>query len=297
MFKVDYHADDYGASPHNARRLLELANTGKLQSMSFLPNMGCYEECRDYLHKKWDSLEHKPLISIHINLIDGYSLSGCKNPILVNEDGIIDCKWENLFRYSFTPGKERTALKKDIRKEIKEQIKRVYKDLPEGCALRVDSHLHTHMIPIVFDSMIGALKDLSLLEKTEYIRISDEPIWPFLTTPGVAFTYPAVNIIKNRILHLLGERARWRVKRLGIEGGMLMGLYMSGCMDKKRLDLVMPKMRKFAQRKDRYLEIMTHPGIVLRSEDRPEYCKSDLLAFFSENRNIEYDMILNREDL
>ncbi len=293
-YHIDYHGDDYATSMYNSRRMLELCDSGNLNSMSIIPNMRYYRECMDYLHKKWDTLKHRPLLSIHLNLIDGYALSDHHNPVLCKEGGIIDCSWEKLFLYSYLPGKEHDRLKKDLRSEIRAQIKRVYEDLPEGAALRVDSHLHTHMIPIVFDAMMGALKDLKLLDKTEYIRVSDEPLMPFLTTRGVLFTFPAVNIIKNRILHFLSGRVKRRLAGLNMDQGMLWGLCMSGRMDKERMDLVAPKILEIAKKEDRYLEVLCHPGIVLRQESVEEYGKSDMAAFFSKNRNVEYDAVMHR---
>ena len=293
-YTVDYHGDDYATSMYNSRRMLKLADTGKLNSMSILPNMRYYRECMEYLNRKWDTLENRPLLSIHLNLIDGYALSDHHNPVFCNEDGIIDCTWEKLFLYSYLPGQKRRTLKKDLRSEIREQIKRVYEDLPEGTALRLDSHLHTHMIPIVFDAMIGALRDLKLLEQTEYIRVSDEPLLPFLTTRGVVLTFPVVNIIKNRILHLLSGRVKRRLKKFGLDAGMLWGLCMSGRMDKDRIDKVADKVLDIAKKEDRYIEVLCHPGIVLRQESVEEYGKSDMDAFFSKNRNVEYDAVMER---
>ncbi|MCR4788262.1 MAG: ChbG/HpnK family deacetylase [Lachnospiraceae bacterium] len=294
MYRLDYHGDDYATSMYNSRRMLELADSGKLNSMSILPNMSCYKESMKYLNDKWDTLKNKPMLSVHLNLIDGYPLSDHNNPILCDEAGVINCSWERLFLYSYLPGKKHRQLKKDIRDEFRKQIKRVYDDLPEGASLRVDSHLHTHMIPIVFDAMIGALKDLKLLDKTEYIRVSDEPLTPFLNTKGVTFTYPLINIVKNRILHFLSGRVNYRLEKLGFEPGMLMGLCLSGKMDKERVDLAGPKIIEIAKKKDKYLEVLCHPGIVLWQERSEEYGPSDMNAFFSKNRNVEYDAVMKR---
>lgn len=292
MFQIDYHGDDYAASPNNSKRMLALADTGKLQSMSILPNMSYYGECMDYLNKNWSSLKNKPLISIHLNLIDGFSLSGCHNPLLSNEEGILCASWETLFFHSFMPGQKK--LLNDIKEELKAQILRVTKDLPDGVALRIDSHLHTHMIPIVFDAMIMAVKELGLLKKLEYVRISDEPLLPFLTTKKVSFTIPPINIVKNRLLHFLSYRAYGILKTLGIGTGMLWGLCMSGRMDKERIDLCSEKIIKIAKNKDLYLEVLCHPGIVLKEESVKEYGSADMIPFFSKDRDVEYDGVINR---
>lgn len=294
MNPVDYHGDDYAISINNSTRMLELAESGKLNSMSILPNMGGYRECIDLLNSRWDTMAHKPLLSIHLNLIDGFSLSGCTNPMLCNDRGIIDCSWGKLFIHSYLPGKARKLLKEDIRSELRAQIDRVYKDLPAGMPLRLDSHVHTHMIPLVFDAMTDALKDLGLLDRVEFIRVADEPLLPFLTTPGVTFTFPPVNLLKNRILHLLAHRVNRKLKSIGIRSSMLWGLCMSGRMDKRRIDRIADKMIRYSHKWNKNLEIYCHPGIVLDTEMSEEYGRCDVRPFVSANRDIEYEAVMNR---
>lgn len=296
MYAIDYHADDYGISPNNSNRLIELTKSGKLNSFSIIANMGCYEECMAMLKDNWSSFDIKPQISVHINLIDGYRLSSKK------DDEIIRGSWGKLFLHSYLPTPGKSILKKQLTAEIKAQISRVYQDtrlLTDNAGtpvtLRLDSHVHTHMIPIVFDSMIDAIKELNLLEEVDYIRNSKEPLCMFLTTSGVRGTCPSVNAIKNILLNMLSHRVSKRCSSYNINTGMMWGLMMSGKMDHERVTILLPKMKKKASKKNLFLEILCHPGIVLESEMRPEYGPDDLIAFPSENRNIEYNMIAQRE--
>jgi len=294
MYSVDFHADDYAISLNNSKRMLELLHTGKLDSFSIIANMSCYRECIDLLKKEWNKLERKPLVAVHINLIDGLWLSS-------SEDEIIHNSWGKLFLCSFLGQGGRKQLKQQLTAEIKAQISRVYEDTRDlldnegnSVGLRLDSHVHTHMIPIVFDSMIEALKQLNLLDKVSYIRNSCEPVKMFYKTPGVKGTFPFINAVKNIILNILGRRVKRRLSTLNISTGMLWGLMMSGKMDHERVSLLLPQMTAYAADKDLYLEILCHPGIVLPEEKLKEYGPDDLEAFFSPNREIEYIMILNR---
>ena len=73
---TDYHADDYGLSMNNAIRMMQLLEAAKLDSISIIPNMSAFENTMEYLDLKWSTLEKKPLISVHLNIADGFSLSG-----------------------------------------------------------------------------------------------------------------------------------------------------------------------------------------------------------------------------
>lgn len=295
MYSIDYHADDYGISLNNSKRMIELTESGKLDSFSIIANMGDYDNCMALLKSKWSTFKKKPKISVHINLIDGYRLSSHKN------DEIIRGSWGKLFLHSYIPTPNRIILKKQLTAEIKAQINRVYQDTRcltdcngHPVTLRLDSHVHTHMIPIVFDSMISALSELELLDKVEYIRNSKEPLGMFLTTSGVRGTCPTVNAIKNILLNILSHRVDRLCTKHNISTGMMWGLMMSGRMDHERVSILLPKMKDYASKHNHYLEILCHPGIVLESEMRPEYGPDDIIAFPSPNRDIEYNMIAKR---
>lgn len=287
MYFVDYHSDDYASSLNASKRILELVREGRLNSISILPNMSCYEECMEYLKKNWDSLPNKPYISIHVNLVDGMSLSGKYRA----------SSWGKLFLRSYIPGIRHAVLKNKLTDEIKAQIKRVYEDLPEGAGLRLDSHVHTHMIPIVFDAMLKAVEELGLFKKLEFVRVSKEPFLMFFTTGGVVGTFPLTNVIKNVILNFLSGRCIRKLKEKTISYGYILGLIMSGRMDKERIDRLAPKVISYMKKRDMYFEIVCHPGIVLKDENLDDFSEGDRAFQISENRNIEYDGALKRTGL
>ena len=45
MGKIDVHADDFGESIHASRDILDCLMAGKLDSISVLSNMSCFEQC------------------------------------------------------------------------------------------------------------------------------------------------------------------------------------------------------------------------------------------------------------
>lgn len=292
VYGIDFHADDYAATPGNSERILSLLRAGRIDSVSVLINMGCCGECMALLRENWDSLPRKPLLSAHINLIDGFRLS--------SPDGktVLHNSWTRLFLQSVLPWKREKALA-PLSAEIGAQLlafRKLTADLKddEGAPIpfRIDSHVHTHMIPLVFDALIDALKRTGLLGEVRFIRCTAEPLSPFLFTPGVTGTVPPVNILKNLILQLLGHSVRKKLSRLQVDTCRVFGLAMTGNMDLKRVSLILPKMERYARRKDVRLEVLSHPGRSAEAELTEEYGPDDRKAFPSPKRDVEYRMLM-----
>ena len=290
MYQIDFHSDDYGLSPNNSRRILELIREGHLDSISIIPNMHYYDECIELLKAEWDALPVKPKLSVHINLVDGLGLTnGWKEPM----------SWGNLFLRNFTFGNQYRKTKSLITEEISEQIRKVYSDIKNlpgiESELRLDSHQHTHNIPIVLDAMFDAITLASdrigenLYGRLTYVRLSSEPFWMFITTSGVVGTFPIINLIKNIVLRILGVSAHHKLSKQNIPHGMICGLNMSGCMDGKRMQLLLPKLEAYAKKRDCYMEIFGHAGIVLQEEVSPEYGESHRIFYVDSNRDVEYE--------
>ncbi|MBO6093068.1 MAG: hypothetical protein J6P40_05480, partial [Oscillospiraceae bacterium] len=70
------------------------------------------------------------------------------------------------------------------------------------------------------------------------------------------------------------------------------GIAMTGEMDLKRVRLLLPKMKRYAQKKNAYLEILSHPGRSLPVELSDEYGPDDRKAFISPQRDVEYSMLM-----
>ena len=300
MYGIDFHADDYAASLENSRRIIALARAGRVDSFSVITNMGCFPSCMALLRESWSCFPRKPLLSVHINLIDGYWLSS------PGAGRIIQNSWTGLFFRGILPGRKRDILRAALSAEAEAQI-RVFltetadlkDDRGDPLALRIDGHVHTHMIPLVFGALMDALERMDLRGRVRFIRCSTEPLWMFLTTPGVAGTVPPVNIAKNLILHLLSHSVRKKLEAARIPTGRVFGLALTGEMDLKRVSLLLPKMKRYARKKDACLEILSHPGGCLPEEITAEYGPDDRKAFLAPGRDTEYRMLMElpRESL
>ena len=115
----------------------------------------------------------------------------------------------------------------------------------------------------------------------------------FLSTPGIPRSLSPVNLLKNRVLHALSHSVRRKLQRAGIPTGEVFGVAMTGEMDLRRVSLLLPRMQKYAQGKDAYLEVLSHPGHCLSSEITAEYGPDDRKAFLAPQRDVEFDMLMN----
>ena len=159
MKKIDVHADDYGLTMNTSIDIMEGVNAGKLNSISIMPNTTCFDVAKKYFFE--NVLENKmPLISVHLNFMEGYCVADkSKLSYLVDEDGLFCISWGTLVKYNYNYF-IRKKVKEQLKVEIRAQLHKVidaYGLLAEDKKLRVDSHQHTHMIPIVMEALIEVI--------------------------------------------------------------------------------------------------------------------------------------------
>ncbi len=287
---IDIHADDYGLSVNTSKEMLEFLQDGVFDSISIITNNTCYEQCMDMLKKKIPALPFLPKMSVHLNLVEGYYLS--------DPGRMINASWKDLFLASFLPGRKK-RVSKLLEKEISAQLKKGWDGIKacidiakksgvkcEQEKIRVDSHQHTHMIPVVWESLQRSLQNCGF--EAEYIRNSREPLSPFISEVSLWQSYRLVNIIKNRILRFMSRPAERYDRKNGHEPMYLWGLVMSGNMDADRIGILYRRMTDTAKAKNRRLEILFHPGRMTKDECSPEIPKDAAESFYlSDGRDIE----------
>ena len=286
-FRPDIHADDYGYSINTSKDILMCLKAGKLDSISIISNMPAFDASMDMFFDEIENMPFLPKISVHINLVEGdmaYS-------------------WKDLFLISYSF--RRNKVKDELKKVLKKQIDKV-KETTDKCfeiakkkrvvikqeGLRIDSHVHTHLIPVVWDALVEVIEE----EKydVEFIRNPKEPMALFIKNIGLWHTYNVVNIIKNRILMLYSRKVDRYCECHKLDKIYMWGLIMSGKMDHERIDAIYDDMSRYAQKHDRNLEILFHPGTALEEE----YCKemnavSSREFNMSPNRHIEKNAVEN----
>lgn len=293
MRKIDIHADDYGLTMNTSKGIMAGINAGKLNSISIMPNTTCFEETREYFYNNIDS-KKMPAISVHLNFMEGYCVADKSElDFLVNEEGLFHISWGTLVKYNYNFA-VRNQVKEQLKKEIKAQIKRVvgsYQLLENGKKLRVDSHQHTHMIPIVMESLLEVICEENI--PTEYIRISKEPWTVYLKNLNFLPSYRIINMVKVMILNWYSMKDEKMLEKAGIPTMLLSGVFLSGKMDIVRVRALLPDLIKYADKKNVQLEVLFHPGSALKEEIGKEFNHPDANQFYlSENRHTEYEAMI-----
>lgn len=275
---IYFCADDYGLNAVSSERIRQCVEKGCLNKVSVFPNFD-----------KADLKEFagKVRLSLHINLIEGKCMSDAdKISLLADENGNFKHTFGGIFKLNLF---NRKKLEAEAYREIKAQVMFWKSILPEGNAFCVDSHQHTHMIPAVFRALLKVLSDEKI--DAQYIRIPAEPIFPYIKTPTLYFTYSGVNLIKQWLLNFLWFINKSKAK---IPKAYFMGILFSGKMDKKRINKILPQYIKMAEKNGRDIEVLFHPGYL--SENESDFKNKNIIFkkfYLSENRKTEFNSVVN----
>jgi hypothetical protein len=135
-------------------------------------------------------------------------------------------------------------------------LERVASCIEPKCGLRVDSHLHVHMIPFVFDVLMELHDELHF----EYVRCLAEPFFLSFNGPDSLRNYAGLNIAKHAILNTLARRALPRLRSLGISHCRhFIGVLFSGNMREEAVNAALARLEGRC-RADELVEILLHPG-------------------------------------
>ena len=190
---IYFCADDYGVSKTCNDRIEKCLKHGALNKVSVLPN----GEITDFKNRLSSNCER---VSLHINLVEGTPLSDVNDiPLLVSEQGYFKYSFVGLFFLSMS--RKRKELEKQLYKEIRAQILFWIEMMGERVPISIDGHQHTHMIPLIFKTIMKVIKDQKI--PVEYVRIPNEPIMPYVFTPSLYFTYSLTGLIKQWLLKFL----------------------------------------------------------------------------------------------
>lgn len=252
-----FHADDFGITDAQAHAIIALSDVcggrGALDSISVCANSPAFEKAaalaapfvmRGSLHA-----------GVHLNLVEGRPCSDPTSlPLLVGPRGTFCHDFVGLLRLS--QGPRRDDLRREIERETAAQIRRFLKAFPNlDSRLRIDSHQHTHAIPLVFDACLAAADGCGCT--LEHVRTPVEPLAPHLTSMQTLKRIPPINLAKDALLALLWHRNRGKLP-IGCRTSLFCGVVLSGRMERVDADLL-STFQTLAKRRNLDLEMLFHP--------------------------------------
>lgn len=253
------HADDYGITYEQSRAILDLSDAcgghGALSSISIFPNSPAFNECAALIRPFVESGAIS--IGVHVNVVEGHPLSDPRDvPLLVNEHGTFNRSFTGFLLASSLRTVDRDGFREQLAREISAQLERYLEAFPDQRTnLRVDTHQHTHMVPLVHDSLVAASRRVDCVATKA--RIPVEPVGPYLAHIGRATNVPPINLVKDALLKFLAPHCR---NDLEDECAVpaFSGIVMSGRMDKMTPE-ILADLEARAAKDGRDLEVLFHP--------------------------------------
>ena len=281
---IYFCADDYGISAYSNSRIENCLENGILNKISVLPN----GEISDFKQRLSGT---NTTLSLHINLVEGRPLSEPNDvDLLISDNGYFKYSFVGLFFLSMS--NKRKEFEKQIYIEIQNQIKFWKMAMGENTSISIDSHQHTHMIPLIFKILMRVIGDEGL--DVSIIRIPAEPISPYLFSPSLYLEYKPTGLLKQWLLKALAFANRKEFAKAKIKSAYFMGIMFSGKLNEAKIKKLLPLYLKLAERKNRDIEIGFHPGYVNNGEKLIDGSRQDFRKFyFSPWRNIEHETLIN----
>lgn len=247
--KIEYHADDYALFPGQSRRILNCYYNGNLSGVSVMPNSKYLSPCMEALPKD-------VAVTVHLNLIEGKSITDA--PLLTDKHRNLSCSFGKLLLRSFLPRNE--ALHQQLKAELRAQIQAVADCLTPGEPLRLDSHAHYHMLPVVFDALMEVIREDHL--NISYIRLPEENVGLYLRHWRELQDLSPINFVKVAILNILVGRNRRKYGEYldQLDKKLFLGVFLSGRMHRDNVEPLLPDAVALAESRGWDLELLAHPG-------------------------------------
>lgn len=254
---VEYHADDYGISIEQCDRILECCREGRLNGISIMPNSEILDEAMALLKP----YEGKIAYTMHLNLRDGRSnASRDLIPHLVDKNGVYNVSFGKYVLASYIP-RIRNIYRKELRIEYKAQIDALAPFFSDG-RIRLDSHGHYHMVPVMFDAICDIIKEYGL--NVTFIRVPRENIGLYMRHRKEIKDFKFINFIKVAILNLFAARNIRKHPEVFRKAKPydFMGVMLSGHMTYDNVYPVYDEAIRLSEEAGNDLEILFHPGAV-----------------------------------
>lgn len=243
MNKFILNADDFGMSiEFNNAVLYGILNGEILKSASLVANGEAFDDAVERIIPKCENLS----VGVHLNIIEGKSLS--ENIFLLTDS-------ENNFNNSYIDlilkcsGKNKKIFLEQIEKEFRTQIEKI---LSKTKVSHIDSHVHTHAIPEIFELTCKLAQEYEI----PYIRTQREK---FYIVPNIKKTLSSkflVNILKNVLLNYFTLKNKKLIKKYNIKtNDYILGVLYTSMMDDKSIYYGLKNIKN----KEQLAEALIHP--------------------------------------
>lgn len=286
---VEFHADDFGQTLTQSEEILSCYTDGALTAVSIMPCSECLPEAMEKL-KAAERADYPISRTIHLDLIEGKALSAGRVPHLVNEKGELSCRFGAMLLWSWLPG-IRGKVREELKIELRAQIQRCLPYVDRE-ALRLDSHAHYHMVPVVFDALMELIEEDQL--KVAFIRFPRERFSLYWRHRREISGAKAINAVKAILLNALARRNcrvyRDRIEKL--EKYAFMGVALSGHMFVGNIRALLKDAIADAESRGENLQLLFHPGGVYEEEELKKVNSyADRVFFSSKNRRKEKEAL------
>jgi len=263
------NADDYGLSQGITDNILDAFDHGVLSGTSLIANGTAF----DYAiteYKKRAGLR----LAIHLNLVEGRPILPKEEVfMLVNQEGDFCYSFQTLWwQYLNATQQNRRILQKQIQQEIAAQIRKVQQCFDQTFQINIDSHLHTHLLPFVFEALLELHQEFCF----SYIRLPEERLFILKDNLRSLKNYVSLNPVKNVLLNLLSKRNRPLLWEQNIAScDYFVGILFSGKMTEAVVRSALSQIN-LSQDDSKLCEILFHPGRALDTEKgmRPAHYSS-----------------------
>ena len=159
--KVIINADDFGMSETVNDAIIDGCNNGIITAASIMANMPAFDDAVQKLQ-----CVSKIGLAVHLNIIEGKAL--IPNTSLCDSEGNFNLSFGQIMLKSFSP-----EFLKDVENEFRAQIEKVLKfAMPDN----LDSHVHVHAIPAIFNLVCKLAKEYNIpCVRTQYEHLYNTP--------------------------------------------------------------------------------------------------------------------------
>ncbi len=246
--KFILNADDFGMSKAFNTAVLEGYGAGILKSTSLVANGEAFEDAIKKVIPQCPELG----VGIHLNIIEGKSLISNQRE-LTDANGNFNNSYLKLILKAYNP--KNSEFMEELEKEFRAQIEKDINGIKEvgGHITHIDSHVHTHAIPPIFELVCKLAKEYGINQvRTQYEY--------FYTVPDILMhtniKYP-INLIKIALLAFFTMQNKAKIKKYELKtNDYLIGVGYTSMMNNLTISYGLSALRN---KSDITAEALIHP--------------------------------------